>query len=443
MIQPSRLFVLVTFVFFTQEAFGLVTLESKAKLNNGWIGTNPVRFLQNGNGRYSYRTFSKLFYRDRDDMEEALTDTRTLNEPKRSSPSVTKRKSGVSMPLIRAIWYNQAAILLFATAMVAIGSQVVGGGAVTFSNLHWNTSPFHSFFDWNVSPMRIWEGVIAAVPMVAVGSLVENSDRRDASHVNFSTTNMVISLFGRRKSEDDPDGTNALHVMSLSSVIAVATGLSEELVFRGYVPAAIAGLTHSIPLAFIGQALLFALAHISPRSSASENKVVSCLQFANGLWYGMVYLMAGGDILPCILAHVLYDMHVIFETWTAINNQMDYTQKAFQKPMVKSEEEAIERIKMQAGPSLNVDTLNFARRFFYAFDYERKGSLSLSDTQRAVSYAFLKDKVAPSPQKVAETFNKVLENRQHSHMTYLPPDRLSVSEFLRLLFTLRSKAWSE
>ncbi len=200
---------------------------------------------------------------------------------------------------------------------------------------------------------------------------------------------------------------------------------------------AIASLTDSIPYALLGQAILFAVVHISPRSTSGENKVVGGLQFANGLWYGLVYLMSGGDILPCIMAHMLYDMHVLCETWCVINQQMDYTEQAFQHHLDEEEELAVQQIQRQAGPSLNTETLNFARRFFYAFDYEHKGTLSLSDVQRAVSYAFLKDKATPEPEKVQAVFDKVLETRTESSHT--PAERLSVPEFLRVLFALKSR----
>jgi hypothetical protein len=130
-------------------------------------------------------------------------------------------------------------------------------------------------------------------------------------------------------------------------------------------------------------------------------------------------------------------MHVLCETWTSINSQMDYTEDAFQQRLDEEEEQAIQRIQQQAGPSLNMDTLNFARRFFYAFDHEHKGSLSLSDVQRAVTYAFLKKSVVPEPERVEHVFEKLLGSREDTSSA--PADRLSVSEFLRLLFTLKSQ----
>ena len=130
-------------------------------------------------------------------------------------------------------------------------------------------------------------------------------------------------------------------------------------------------------------------------------------------------------------------MHVLCETWNVINNQMDYTQDAFLAPLDRSENEAIQRLQEEAGPSLSAETLNFARRFFYAFDYEQKGSLSLSDVQRAVTYAFMKDDIIPPPSQVESVFTKVMKNRRPSENA--PVDRMTAPEFLRVLFFLKSR----
>ncbi len=357
-----------------------------------------------------------------------------------STPSSTLqevRHSDQSMPLIRAIWFNQAAIFLLATAMATLAS-FVSGNELGLSSLHWNTSPdYHSLFDWSMNQARLIEGVLATIPMVILGSAIEQSDRRDASHVNFSTINMVISLFGRRKSSRDPEATSSTKAMTMAALIALSTGLSEELVFRGYIPTAIETISHSFPLALSGQAALFAVAHISPKASSDENKIVGGLQLLNGLWYGVVYTVSGGDVLPCIIAHMLYDMHVLCSTWHGINKQMDYTQDAFQQELAASENGALEKIQQKAGPSLTTDTLNLARRFFYAFDYEHKGSLCVADVHRAVTYAFLQDEVVPDSEEVDDVFDHLLHSRDASSNN--PQNRLTVSEFLRLLFTLKSK----
>jgi len=391
---------------------------------------------------HAFQVSPLLRFRDREQQVSSEADSRSTENALSRETSKTvqtqhARHSNKSMSLIRAIWLNQAAIFLFATVFATIASLATTG-TVDLSGFHWaGDSSFHSFFDWEMDALRVAEGVIAAFPMVMLGCLLEQSDRRDASLVNFSTTNMCISLFGRRKSVNDPDATDAPVMMVLATLIALSTGISEEILFRGYIPTGIEALTHSLPVAVLGQAFLFALAHISPKSSGSENMLVGGLQFVNGLWYGVIYAATGGDVLPCIIAHALYDSHVLCETWSTINKQMDYTQDAFQERLEISEIEALKKIQEEAGPALSSETLDLARRFFYAFDYEHKGSLCLSDVHRAVNYAFLNSRLVPERDEVESAFDYLIHKR-HSSLDY-PGDRLTVSEFLRLLFALKSR----
>ena len=222
-----------------------------------------------------------------------------------------------------------------------------------------------------------------------------------------------------------------------SAIIALSTGLSEELIFRGYIPSAIDGLTDSVPLALVGQAILFACGHLSKDARPGENRLVGSQQLFNGLFQGMVYLSTGGDILPCIISHVLYDCHILCETWMVINNQLDYTQACSRKQLVDEEERAVAQLQSEAGALLSTDTIDFARRFFYAFDSKHKGSLTQKDTQRAVSYAFMNDKISPDPQLVDDLFRQVQDSKR-SEDTKVEPDRICFSQFLRILMVLRS-----
>jgi membrane protease YdiL (CAAX protease family) len=329
-------------------------------------------------------------------------------------------------------------LLLFATS-IAIITTFFGSHPLDVSAFHWNgvigMGSFRSLFDWQGDWYRLLEGFLATLPMVALGCIVENSDNRDASQVNFSTTNMVISLFGRRKSELEPNASAPSQVMLLSIAIALSTGISEELIFRGYIPTAIASLSHSVPLALVGQAVLFAAGHLSKNARPGENRLVGSIQLINGLWYGLIYLKTGGDLLPCIVSHVLYDCHILCETWMAINNQMDYTQVSSQKSLNEEEDKAVKYLQEKAGSLLNMDTINFARRFFYAFDYDHVGSLTLSDTQRAISYAFMNDKSMPDPKTVEDLFDQVQESKTPASSN---SNRLDFSEFLQVLLVLRS-----
>lgn len=348
--------------------------------------------------------------------------------------------AALSPPLINYICINQALLLLFASSTAIIGS-FFGDNPLEISSLHWNeVQEFHSLFDWQPSFFRFIQGIIAAIPIMTMGRAIETSDNRDASRVNFATTNMVISLFGRRKSAMNPTASASFQVMVLSALIAISSGVSEEIIFRGYIPTAISTITHSLPSALFGQAILFAGGHLSKNAQPGENKLNWSLQIFNGVWYGLVYLMTGGDVLPCVIAHVLYDMHTLCETWTQVNNQMDYTQESSMKCIGKEEENAVDRLKIETGITLNSETVNFARHFFYAFDNDHADSLSLSDCQRAVSYAFTNDSIAPDTEVVRDLFEQAKEQRYTDDNSVEYNDRLDFSQFLYLLFVLRSNA---
>jgi membrane protease YdiL (CAAX protease family) len=432
--------------------FSILLFQSTSlALVNAPLSTHTFPLLTTRRRSFEILSSTPLYYRD--DKDHPIHDIAVANpQPHRQQHKrqeqvdkvVEPESSTICMNLINSIWRNQATLLLFATT-IALFTLLFGTHHLDISGLHWNgLAEFHSLFDWNLSFFRVVEGVLFTIPMIAVGCMVENSHHRDASQVNFSTTNMVISLFGRRRSKFDQTASASSQVMMLSIAIALSTGISEELIFRGYIPTAIAALTHSVPLALIGQAILFACGHLSTNAQPGENRLVGSLQLFNGIWYGMIYLATGGDLLPCIISHVLYDCHILCETWTAINNQMDYTQESSRKDFSDVEERAIQQLQEQAGHLLNRDTINFARRFFYAFDSTHMGSLSKGDTQRAVTYAFINDDTVPDPQMVDDLFHQVQESRPFANIdvtaTHSSADRINFSQFLQVLMVLRSNA---
>ena len=351
----------------------------------------------------------------------------------------------VSMKLVNSILFNQIFVLLLSLCVTYAGSFLFG---YDMAHLHWNGGGVdtvgsdvalnqetfqHSFFmtNWNFTPLRVTEGIVTAIPMIALAHRIETSDQRDAMEVNFSTVNMVLSLFGRRKSKGqdrDPTGSEPSEVMALSCGVGVATGLSEEIIFRGLVPSFIYHLSHSTPVAMAGQAALFAAGHLSPHAKAEENRLVGLLQFANGLWYGLVYVLLGGDLLPCIIAHMLYDVHTLCGTYQKANDQMDYTEQASRSKSPDWEQRAIEQMQQDA-KMLGPGTVEFARRFFFAFDEEKVGSLSRNDVQKAICYAFLQDEVIPDKNRIDELFDRLERN-----------DRMSFPHFLKMLLVLRSTA---
>ena len=168
--------------------------------------------------------------------------------------------TGADFGTFRSVAMSQALVLVGVTAATAI-VLALSGHPIDMSTLHWNgSSQYMSFWDFQVTPLRFLEGIVAATPMIFLSTQVEQSDDRDASHVNFSTMDMVMSLFGRRKEEKREGGPNLpetpmIHALSLSLVLAVCTGISEEIVFRGILPAGMFYFSQSVPITLIGQSL--------------------------------------------------------------------------------------------------------------------------------------------------------------------------------------------
>jgi len=96
-------------------------------------------------------------------------------------------------------------------------------------------------------------------------------------------------------------------VALLSFGISYLTGVGEEVVFRGLVPHILKATicAGNTAFAWVGQAGIFALGHTSPKSSLQENNTVGSIQFLNGLCAGALYLLVGGDLVPCIIAHAV------------------------------------------------------------------------------------------------------------------------------------------
>jgi hypothetical protein len=231
------------------------------------------------------------------------------------------------------------------------------------------------------------------------------------------------------------------------------TAVTEEIVIRGYLSGLIMVLTGSWAAAWLGPALLIGVGNWHSGSSLGENKIAVGVQTLNGLWYGLVY-MTTGSLIPGMMAHLLHDTHVLVAAWHQVNEQMDWTEEAYPTALSPSEQADIRVIQRMSGQALTTETLNFCRRFFYAFDHEHCKSLSLHDVQQAVSYAFLQDKVMPSTAQVQDMFAMVLEERNHPSRHHeddptdaitsqddLPADRLRLTEFLRLLFALRAQTY--
>lgn len=85
-------------------------------------------------------------------------------------------------------------------------------------------------------------------------------------------------------------------------LVALSVGISEELVYRGYLRKQLAALTGSPVAGVVLQALLFAIAHAEQGSSSVARFAIYALGFG---WLASTR----GSLLPAMLAHVGLDVY--------------------------------------------------------------------------------------------------------------------------------------
>lgn len=271
--------------------------------------------------------------------------------------------------------------------------------------------------------------------------------KRAFANVNFSTIVMSLTLFGRRSAPPpefvplEQRGTQFVTTQSsdaalMSLYLSIVTGFCEETVFRRELPALLVQLTGgNVSLALLGQALLFGLGHGNPGSPAAENAIVMGLQTFNGLGFGLLYVASGGDIVPCILAHALYDFVTFFKTWMDANGQIEYSETMFRKPLPPDEERKLQQLIRAAAAGKNVDPRVYPtiKRLFYTFDFDKNESLSLSEVRKGIAYMALERAGTPPPQEQVDAlFRAVVQARDPTIDAATPRDRLSLSDFFRL-----------
>ena len=399
-----------------------------------------------------------LYYRglrDTDD-ESVLQDMKIRTpfffDPKKAleqPTTTTTSKSGINVPLLRALYLNQALnIGLGMIISAAILINMVGMSALGNLNdiLRWTgTGP--GIFDLAPTPERLLYGLLGAVPLILFSNWIERSDKRAFSNVNLSTITLTLTLFGRRNAPPEQflpanlkggafPTTSTLDVFVQSLLLASVVGLSEESVFRRLVPAELAlyvGMDH-VFANLVGAAFAFAAGHLQPKSGLGENGVTFGLQFINGLGFGLIYVLSGGDLVPCIVAHALYDFVAFFKTWVDANDQIEYAESMFLQPLDPQVEQEARKILRQIGPK-NPNAFDAIKMLFYTFDFDKNGSLSLSEVRKGISYhAINQGKKAPPQEWIDRLFREAVGSTTSNRMTF--PDFLR----LTLLSTEEAKA---
>jgi membrane protease YdiL (CAAX protease family) len=403
-----------------------------------------------------------LWYRELDD-EDSENDPAMIKVKSRAPPGYDMKKAiqqhyapprtggrpprnGINQFLIRALTLNQYLILgialVISAAIIFFKNGLSGFGDLN-EVLQWSGGDVE-VFDLNVTPERLLIGVGAAMPLLAVSNIIENSDRRAFANINFSTITMCLTLFGRRSVPIDDflpaqyKGANAAkfpitswqEAAAQSFILSSITGFCEESVFRRLVPAMILlllGPDGNPFVAYIGQALLFGLGHAQPGNKLTENGILIGLQMFNGLGTGLVYFLTGGDLVPCIISHATYDFIVFFKTWKDANDQLEYAEAMSKKPLPSDSENQVRSLIPKLNPNIDPDlAYKLMKRMFYLFDIDKNETLTLSEVRKGIAYMAIERKVGkpPSQSEVDRLFASII-----------PPgeSRLSFPDFIRLI----------
>ena len=371
---------------------------------------------------------------------------------RKTSPS--KPRSAVNQQLIKALKANQYVLLALTTVVSAV-ILFVSQGPGAFSHLEeivkW-TGEGSGLFDFGVTNDSLLLGVGGSMPMLAFSNWIESSDKRVFSNLNFSTIVLCFSLFGRRSVppndflpsvyktvnvDTDIPTTKNWQALTEAFTLSAITGFCEEAIFRRQVPALLAQLfPGGIWMPFVGQALLFGLGHANPRQSVSDNSVMVALQTFNGLGFGTLLLLSGGQLVVPMIAHATYDFVTFFKTWNDSNSQLEYAEENYKKTLPEDVERQVQAV-LQSNPELKKDRIFITlKRLFYIFDFDKNESLTLSEVKKGLGYYFLEKMLSPPPDSEIEAlFANIVQSRRELGRPSAS-DRLTLPDFLRLFSSL-------
>lgn len=195
---------------------------------------------------------SVLFYRvhDMEDHDDSISKLRVRTSPtfkksdlvqEQQSPneikaSITKR-AGINVPLILSLFLNQFMMLTFASGLTAFYILFSGNGEQFLSEgiLNW-TGSWNGLqsadLDFSITPIRIMQGSLGAIPIIAFGNFIEKSDDRRFATTNFSTLYMIITLFGLRTRSQSDDKLKGEKFNVLDRLESMRSTIGEELLVR-------------------------------------------------------------------------------------------------------------------------------------------------------------------------------------------------------------------
>jgi hypothetical protein len=302
--------------------------------------------------------------------------------------------------------------------------------------------------------------ILAVGILLALDTVITKISPTNACYLDFGTTNLVTSLWGRRTPMQTSDAPASLQSTTLTSTsttktkdalittfsLATVTAICQQAVFFHLLPDALWTVTDSfLPAVVVVPPVMFGLFHASSKSK--ENSVLVPLH----LLHGMVYIalnVGTGTLWPGILAQTLRLSHVWTTTWHKTNDQIDWVHAApIQPPCSAYDANVWNALESHAQGALtpNIQAL---LSVFYAFDTDQQGYLSLNNVQTAIAFTFWQQgQELPNPTRVKALFETLLEVRPTATTTSssssgvedpTPLDRLSWVEFVRLLVSLRA-----
>mmetsp|Transcript_15789 Transcript_15789/g.32435 ORF Transcript_15789/g.32435 Transcript_15789/m.32435 type:complete len:368 (+) Transcript_15789:35-1138(+) len=297
-----------------------------------------------------------------------------------TSPAITSRIvcKGVNKPLITALRYkeeNDVEVLGVKEAETKTGSvnfgmlkNIVRNQGLLFLGSTWTSERWGwENYPWShihVNPLIVMLGLVVGAGIIKVGKEVEDSSWKGFGDINKSTVEMVIGLFGREEGIDEAmkggERKRIVEVGCLALGISLVTAIAEETCFRGQLLSALTA-THDPATAVVVGAVLFGLAHVNLSGGVKDNFVTIGLHTVTGTGFGAAFILGGGNLAGCIVAHMIYDFQVFFDTWYRANSQMDYAN-------VKGGDDAVSV-------------------WFHNLDIERTGRLGRVEFERGLSYA--------------------------------------------------------
>lgn len=225
-------------------------------------------------------------------------------------------------------------------------------------------------FDFSLIPLLL--GVVASAPLVAGGFAISRSESRTWVDINSATNQLALRLFGGKKA--------LVTVGVSSSVLGILTAAAEELSFRGLgmpLTADRLGLDMSSPSGLAGvlliSSLVFGLGHWSWGGAFRDNLVTSALQTCTGLYLGLTYILAGGNLVVPGMVHAIYDAFTLLEAHVSTVSQIEYA---------KANAEVSKEQPVEA--ELDAAFVDNARSIFWLADTTRDAKLNIAEVRAAI-----------------------------------------------------------